>query len=332
MRKYAYIIIIFVVGSLILELLLTLAFMYKDRHLVPLNVRDHPYLYYSFKSGENLNEDGFKTNSNIHKAQGTYRIILTGGSVARSAGPLENSIASFLEKILNRALTGKNIEIVNAGVSGYVVQQEFLLTQMVLQKYNADMIISLSGFNDVFTIHRNNFSPTFDIAPPHNWKNFKVIEMNRFKKSVLYRLAGIYKSFFRIYHYYKFNSGADVDPDYEKLSSIYWNTTDDIADLTSAKGIRYFHFVQPARDLGEEKIFGDERLNVLFENIISRTNSIDYAFDLSNVFENRKKHFTDYCHLDVEGNEILAEEMAKILLPLINHDPEFFELAKAQKN
>src|SRR5687768_381888 len=164
--------LILLFAALLTEGVLEVVFRIKDRHADPLPVRDYPYLYFLFDSTKGLNEYGFKTSYPEEKEPGKFRIILVGGSVARGKQP-EQSIAHYLEKQLNTQFQTDKIEVINAGISAFVVEQEFILIQLLLQQYQPDMIVSLDGVNDLMTFDQNRRTKSDFDLPPHHWDEVK---------------------------------------------------------------------------------------------------------------------------------------------------------------
>lgn len=120
-----------------------------------------PFLGYRFNPSQEfvnlaINQDGFiKTYGDesinlFSKPKGAYRIFLLGGSTVAGSGASSNNttIASYLKKHLVNLFEGKNIEVINAGVSGYNTHQErnYLLSDIV--HYQPDLVIFYDGWND----------------------------------------------------------------------------------------------------------------------------------------------------------------------------------------
>ena len=127
------------------EIFFGIIFWFKDTSSQLIHVssiKDTAYVYYQSEA-DYLNEDGFSSTKPIKKPDGVFRIALIGGSVAENLGESLNEQGTLiLENELNKALQTNVIEIVNTALAGYVVEQEFIQTQLViLKKYNPDLII-----------------------------------------------------------------------------------------------------------------------------------------------------------------------------------------------
>lgn len=83
------------------------------------------------------------------KPPGTYRIVLTGGSVAFGWGASgdEACVAPKLAALLSTP--ERPVEVLNAGCPAYSFTQEFLWVSVELLDYEPDLVISLTGHNDI---------------------------------------------------------------------------------------------------------------------------------------------------------------------------------------
>lgn len=318
----------FFVLNLLLEIVLGIVFTIKDRNIEPMAVKDYPYLYYLFEKGEDTNEHGFKTTHSIEKAEEKYRIILIGGSVARGK-QINTSIATFLEKELNSRLNTNTIEVINAGISAFVVEQEFILTQLILQQYEPDMIIGLDGYNDLMTFKFNRMYPSEFELPPHNWKDFRVINDNRFRSKPYSRFPYFFKNTDRLKEFLlrnkferNYNWQSISDDEIKAVKDAYWQVIDDTHDFCKAKNIQYFSFLQPVRfhlemKQGETLTPKQQALSKIYHQLEHEVKNKDFAYTLATSFINNLQIFTDDCHVTKEGNKIIAKDISDHLLPFI---------------
>ncbi|HXH18662.1 MAG TPA: hypothetical protein VNJ07_06220 [Chitinophagales bacterium] len=306
------------VVALLTEAILGIVFSFKDRHLEPMAVHDYPYLYFMFDSTGGLNAHGFKTNYPLKKQFGKFRIILTGGSVARGKLP-EESIARYLEQELNtRFQTGK-IEVINAGVSAFVAEQEFILTQLILRHYEPNMILSLDGYNDLMTFKINRQYPSGFELPPHNWQDFRVIADNRMRQRPFSRLPLFFRNISRAVRYLQrqqfennFRWQTLTDDKLRPISERYWQIIGDTYDFCRAKKIGYYNFLQPVRFYGVNDTTSQlKTLSRLYNLIEAGIHEKPYAFSLTAIFKDMPEIFTDDCHVTAEGNRIIAQQMAE---------------------
>ena len=183
------------------EIFFGIVFFLKDTksRLINLeNTKDHAYLYYTCRPDKEkaINEDGLYTKKGRARAPGKYRILLTGGSVARSLhAPYDKTISYYLEEELNKRLKTDKIEVINAAMPGYVAEQGFIFIQLVLRHYRPDMIIGLDGYNDLMSFKLNRY--TGFIGAPQNWRDFMVIRDGKEAKRFYYRFKGLFRNLSR---------------------------------------------------------------------------------------------------------------------------------------
>jgi hypothetical protein len=94
----------------------------------------------------------------VPKPAGVFRVIMLGGSTVEGIGvssPLE-SLPSKLQLLLEREFprSSKQIEVINAGVSGFSSDQEYLFLIADLLRYEPDLVIAYDGWNDTHQLRR----------------------------------------------------------------------------------------------------------------------------------------------------------------------------------
>ena len=118
----------------------------------------HPNLIYLYKP--NLKSQTFYTNSfgllddepNFSKKQ----ILILGSSVVGSGlrQNFKENIDQYLERQIDETI-GQNIyEVINAGIGGYISNQEFNLMHLLSDKIDFDKVIYMSGANDIDARYR----------------------------------------------------------------------------------------------------------------------------------------------------------------------------------
>ncbi len=87
---------------------------------------------------------------NKTKPENTTRIFMLGGSVVFNGGSNDTTIAGFLETRLdkNAQTLNRDVQVVNAGMTGYVSTQELILLMTQVVDFNPDIAIVIDGFND----------------------------------------------------------------------------------------------------------------------------------------------------------------------------------------
>lgn len=105
--------------------------------------------------GLHINAEGFRDIDRDYskKAPDTVRVFITGGSSAWGSGSVqEDTVAAGLERILNQRVspsTRRRYEVVNAAFPAWASTQEKILIQQRIVDMRPDVIIMLSGTNDV---------------------------------------------------------------------------------------------------------------------------------------------------------------------------------------
>lgn len=81
------------------------------------------------------------------KPPGVLRILLFGDSTVAGRGvPPDRAVHADLERLLRR--TGRNVEVLNAGVEGYSTDQELLLMRRLIPLYHPDVVAYVLCDND----------------------------------------------------------------------------------------------------------------------------------------------------------------------------------------
>ena len=101
------------------------------------------------------NSHGLRGNEfEKEKPVNTFRIFTVGGSTTFGAGADDDMTwPAYLQQIINEKITDKEIEVINAGVSGAQSKLEYDLIKNKLLSFDPDLIIMYDGWNDArFTI------------------------------------------------------------------------------------------------------------------------------------------------------------------------------------
>jgi lysophospholipase L1-like esterase len=137
---------------------------YRER-LKPVDSPYHPYLGYvhapnftfnitkreiSRKMGITTDENGYSITPAFSYENPDITIIITGGSTIFGVGSSDNSttVPSILERIINQQLNLR-AEVVNMALRGANSFQEMLLVDRYFAEARADLVLAISGVNDV---------------------------------------------------------------------------------------------------------------------------------------------------------------------------------------
>lgn len=101
--------------------------------------------------GVSVNSLGLRgPEASRRKAPGTYRIVLTGGSVSFGWGASSDAacLAPRLQALLSTP--DRPVEVLNAGCPAYTLTQEALWLTVELLDLEPDLVVSLTGHNDLW--------------------------------------------------------------------------------------------------------------------------------------------------------------------------------------
>ena len=315
--------LLIIITAILLELALGIVFRIKDRKLIDAEARDYPYLYFMLKQDDGYrNANGLKIFTSKEKPDNTYRIITSGGSVVYGQKPQE-SIAANLEQILQDSFPNTKIEVLNAGIPAYVIEQEFILIQLLLQYYEPDLIISLDGYNDLITCEINRYYKSPDVLPPHNWRDFRYVRQQEKKKKLYGRFYGVFPNIYRLYDF-ALRHSFDKKFEYSELSIhketiaiTYTNRVSDIQAFCYGKGIAYYHFLQPIQ-FSKPQNERETQLLEIYSCIDQNLSQLPYSNSLLGIFNSSNSIYTDECHVNAVGNQIFARSIVPFIYPTVH--------------
>ena len=270
-----------------------------------------------------INSFGFRgPEITLEKPSETYRIFLVGGSTTFGAGSFsdEETIPGHLQKLFDSS--GKNVEIINAGInSGYSYTERFLI-ENDLHDFDPDMIILYTGGNDS---HRPTIKPTVTFGDYGiNIKDLR-----------FWRTPFVISDYFiETTRYEKPNSSLDENFIEKKIS--YWTENmNSICNTNSKNQIKTIITLHPILATSQ-KIFSpdekkySERSNFqsspttlkiydgIGENLKKLPNSCDETYDLRSIFTDISEPiFFDESHTNSKGNMIVANKLFTIISPYI---------------
>lgn len=96
-----------------------------------------------------MNEHGFRYGPlTTIKPETVTRYFMLGGSVVFFGNTNETTISGYLEQDLRQSTGNKNIEVINAGGTGFISNQELVLLITKVIDFEPDTVIVFDGFND----------------------------------------------------------------------------------------------------------------------------------------------------------------------------------------
>lgn len=96
-----------------------------------------------------INRYGFRYGPlEIDKPADALRLFMLGGSVVFYGHTNETTIAGYLEAAMREAYAPTPVEVVNAGVTGFISDQELVMLVTHVIDFQPDAVIVFDGFND----------------------------------------------------------------------------------------------------------------------------------------------------------------------------------------
>jgi hypothetical protein len=197
--KLLLVVIGFAIGAVIAELALRVSGysypeFYQRDEVVGVSLRPGAEGWYR-KEGEayvRINSDGLRDREHaIAKPQGTFRIAIVGDSYCEAFSvSLEETFWSVMEKELEKcdAFSGRKIEVINFGVSGYGTAQELLTLREKVWKYSPDLVLLAVTTNNDVTDNSHVLKQTDDV-PYFIYQGAKLTLDDSFRNSRGFRLG-----------------------------------------------------------------------------------------------------------------------------------------------
>lgn len=138
-----------------------------------------------------INSDGLRDREHSRaKPPGTLRIALLGDSYAEALQvPLENAFWYVMQERLKdcRALAGRQVEVINFGVSGYGTAQELLTLEKHVWDYSPDIVLLAVTTNNDITDNTRALKKTDEI-PYFVFRDNQLVLDNSFLETKAFRL------------------------------------------------------------------------------------------------------------------------------------------------
>jgi lysophospholipase L1-like esterase len=257
-----------------------------------------------------------------------YRIFLTGGSTAYGTGSpsQQRTIAGYLNKILNEQLSlsaNLKYEVLTMANSAWASTHERIMIENRLSELEPDMVISLSGNNDIhWGLSGRN---VFWFRSYYDELYWKII-------NAAYAMSG----------YNGIKDITEIESKSIPCSLVSERLVKNImlsSFALSLNDITYIFFLQPNLDVTKKILTeresqyqakrdnsymsNEERKNYFLECFSLMNNELDkldidnfHYFDLSDIFDNineKEDIFIDSYHFGDKGNEVIAKNIYKYI-------------------
>lgn len=283
--------------------------------------KSHPHLFYVLEPNQNINgvyinKFGFRSPDIEDSSD---KIILFGNSTLFGSGLYDNqTINYYLGKLL------PNYQVINTGMSGYVIEQEFYLFYYeVLRKIrNIKYIIFLDGYTEVLHTFLNK-----EINLPPYYK-----EKKKYQK---YGELCIKNYFLYIKNKIKdkFLNEEEYNLPHETLLvNNYLHYINLIKDIARSRDIKAYFLIQPSLTYSIKKYdieLQDEIKNKYYRIINKFVGLENYIYQVYREFEkvnisnfifmgdlfrnNIEKYYLDHAHYTEEANNLIAEKILSII-------------------
>jgi len=331
---------------------------YRDR-VVQVKNPFHPYLGHvhapniTFEISKGLSrkmriatdENGYSITPSFSYVNPDITIVVTGGSTMFGVGSSDNSttVPSILERLINQRLNIR-AEVVNLALRGGQSFQEMLLVDRFLAENHADLVLPISGRNDVAYAIAD---PTVEGAflNKHVWEN-AVPLVHKAERGKFMIINLISKLLSLSYTYDLLSRGSAESSTLNlrrealttfknraKITATHYAATDQISKMN---GANFVMILQPT--LYYKNIWTEFEVRRLkrqhgSENSIEKYRQNEHEFyeafrkikkpfqfiDLSNIFlEYSETLYIDQCHYNDLGAEKLAEKVLESIRPLLN--------------
>ncbi len=343
---------------------------YRER-IKPVDSPYHPYLGYvhkpnftftitkraiSKKMSIKTDENGYSITPAFSYKDPDITIIVTGGSTIFGVGSSDNSktVPSILEQLINQRLNLR-AEVVNMAMRGGNSFQEMLLVNRYFAENKADLVLAISGVNDV------NYGGSLAMVEDrflgrHIWNN-AVSLVHRAERGDLILLNLIHKlrswsySFDFLYRQLKSDSrpaeslgapiefnirrDASVDMNQQiKITATHYAAADQISKMNAAD---FIMILQPSlftkknwsteeayrikkRKWNDEKLKTYQLNNDRFYETFRKTEKPFQFIDLSGIFaESKETLYIDHVHYNDLAAEMFAENIFESIQPILKN-------------
>lgn len=259
----------------------------------------------NFYSPHNLQQ--FRYNKDLKKKkQDEIRIFLTGGSTAWGCmAPDEKStIASFLEKRLNESLDKRFFyRVINAAAGGWQTTDERIWIFNRITEFEPDMVISYSGYNDVFNVYLRKYNILNDLHNEGSYIFWGFKEYETYNRGP--EMSAIMKYFPPLFY-----EEADFPRKTVKNVEI-------ISSYLRYIDCPYVFVFQPVNRLGNSKdtLYLYDGLAKAISSVSKKAGFI--FLNHIHMFDGKEHLFLDACHFGDIGNKIIADRLFKELQPKI---------------
>lgn len=222
-------------------------------------------------------------------------------------------------------------EVYNHGQLAYNTRQELdALISVYSKNLKTDLVVFYDGVNDAAFLCPSEITelPAHRLVPLYRQKLY--VKRSAFVKEVLYK--GFLENIVRLVD--RFRGPQNTKDAYnclsepgkaEEIAEIFMKNWEMAHEIVTNRGGKFIAVLQPAAFIGSPRTDHLELDNDLKENFVEVYRLLkqkiaerkhDWIYDLSNKFDGNEYIYIDFCHVSSNGNEIIANEISRIIADL----------------
>ena len=278
-----------------------------------------------------INSFGFRgADFNETKDPNVFRILMVGGSTTFGAGSTSDNttIPAFLQKeFLDDSY---DVEVINAGVGGSSSIEEAYKIRHIYKKYQPDMFLVLTGWNDSFKhIENKELNPNISKKYFENtWSTFPSLQIWINETLQISRTINVASPFFS-HHLISMTLNDEV---YEKNSEIWSNRWASICEENNEDEIKTIIVLQPVVGTGTKQLSPSEKIHSDYIKPVKIREQLEFfsktlpiescsaSLDFRSVFDNiHKPIYFDGVHTNDLGNKVIANQIYEKIIPVIKN-------------
>lgn len=260
----------------------------------------------------------------ITRTPGSWRIAVLGASTVMGAYAADNekTFSARLEQRLSRDFPGKPIEVINAGIVGYGLDEERKMLEKRIAPLKPDLTIVYTGFNDFQAYCRENGSAAEKQGLPLLSLPSWLMTVDMLKKNTVFLRTTTTKQ-----ANIRDPDSIDLGPFHSKLEILVVRAAELGMPLVFATNVRAYRPDQPIDEqmrLSEtdryyNHCFDLKGLHVLYDRHNADISAVAAAHGipvvpLDELIPGKSRYFADSHHFSAEGEVMVADALADFLL------------------
>ena len=243
--------------------------------------------------------------------------VFGGSTIFGGEVPDKYTIPSFLQVGLNNA--DQKYIVKNYGVSSIITKQQYERMKKTVRIKKDDIVIFYDGANDILQkIYFNN---------QDGWIFGGGDKKELYWIKILRKIAKY--SYFISYIDKKITRALPLKANFENEGQVYLNEIKDANEYVKSQGGKFYHFLQPVlfekenKNRYEKELLLTSLVPVGLEDVFKKgypefkkqLKKLSYSNDLTKSFDDTEKSpYLDWCHINHEGNEIIANKIFNIII------------------